>query len=147
MEKRADFHTSNPQVFSALTRAAGSVPAIDARLRALVELRVSQINGCAYCLDMHTQHAREAGESQQRLDCLAAWDETPFFSDAERAALAWAESVTDIGRTRAPDTVYNALKAHYSEREIVDLTMIVAIMNMWNRVAVASRNQPIARSG
>ena len=90
----------------AATRAYIGLSGIDRRLRALVELRVSQINGCAYCVDLHSQQARHAGETQQRLDCLPVWRETTFFDDRERAALAWAESVTLVAETRVPDDVF-----------------------------------------
>src|SRR6202030_3374430 len=87
------------------------------RLRALVELRVSQINGCAYCVDMHSQEARQAGETQQRLDCLPVWRETSFFDDRERSALAWAESVTLISQTGVPDAVYEDARKQFSEKD------------------------------
>lgn len=118
---------------------------IDARLRALVELRVSQINGCAYCIDMHSQEARHAGETQQRLDCLPAWRETTFFDDRERAALAWAESVTLVSETRVPDDVFEQARKQFSEKELVDLTLIVAVMNAWNRLAISFRQGPEPR--
>ena len=108
----------------------------------LVYLRVSQINGCVYCVDLHSRMAREAGENQQRLDCLVAWQECPFFSQAERAAFAWAESLTHISTTHAPDELYQALRQHYSEQQVVDLTMVVALMNSWNRIAIGMRRLP-----
>lgn len=110
----------------------------------LVNLRVSQINGCAYCLDLHCRELRKMGETQQRLDCLAAWREVPFFTDRERAALAWAESLTRIDRTAAPDADYEPLAGHFSEKEIADLTFAIANMNMMNRVGVGLRMVPKA---
>jgi AhpD family alkylhydroperoxidase len=119
----------------------------DARLRALVEIRVSQMNGCAFCLDMHTTEARQAGETQQRLDCLAAWREAPFFSDRERAALAWAEAVTRVEQTHVPDEVYAAVKAQFADKELADLTVVIGMINLWNRLNVAFRREPEPRAG
>ncbi len=112
---------------------------------ALVEMRVSQINGCAFCLDMHATDARKLGERQQRLDCLPAWGECELFDAAEKAALAWAEALTDVSHTHAPDEAYDALTGHFSEQQIVDLTLIVAMINCWNRIAIAHRTQPPGR--
>jgi AhpD family alkylhydroperoxidase len=119
---------------------------IQPRLRALVELRASQINGCAYCVDMHSREARQAGEVQQRLDCLPVWRETTFFDERERAALAWAEAVTLVAQTGVPDPVYEEARKHFSEKELADLTLIVAIINAWNRMAISFRQGPAARA-
>jgi AhpD family alkylhydroperoxidase len=129
----------------ASTRPYIASSAIEPRLRALVELRVSQINGCAYCVDLHSREARQTGELQQRLDCLPVWRETPFFDERERAALAWAESVTLVSETGVPDPVFEEVRKHFSERDLVDLTLIVAVMNAWNRIAVSFRQGPTAR--
>ncbi len=145
MINRIDYYELNPKVIDRLESIDKHIAAIDARLRALVDLRVSQINGCAYCVDLHSELAREAGETQQRLDCLAVWQECPFFDDRERAALAWAETITHLSETHAPDHVYQALTQHFSEREIVDLTYSVAFTNTWNRVAVSFRHLPDIR--
>jgi AhpD family alkylhydroperoxidase len=118
---------------------------LDTRLRDLVDIRVSQINGCAFCLDMHCREARDAGETQQRLDCLAAWRETDLFSAREKAALAWAEAVTLLSHTHVPDDVYAAVREHFSEAEIVDLTMVVIAINSWNRLSVSFRREPPER--
>ncbi len=118
---------------------------VDPKLRALVELRVSQINGCAYCLNLHTQEARHAGEDQQRLDVLSAWRETTFFTDKERAALAWAEAVTQLGPHGVPDDVHDALKAQFTEKEIVDLTLVIVTMNAWNRISIGFHATPPRR--
>ena len=120
--------------------------AIEAGLRHLVELRVSQINGCVYCVDLHSREARQAGEDQQRLDVLPVWRESPFFSDRERAALGWAESVTLVPETGVPDAIYEVARAAFSEKELVDLTLIVAMMNAWNRLAISFRHKPARRS-
>ncbi len=117
----------------------------DARLRALIEIRVSQINGCAYCLDMHATEARHLGETQQRLDCLAAWREAPFFTERECAALAWAEAVTRVSETHVPDDVHAAVQPHFTEKELVDLTAAIGMINLWNRMSVAFRSTPKER--
>ncbi len=105
----------------------------------LVYTRVSQINRCAHCIDMHTKDARAAGETEQRLYALSAWRETPFFSERERAALAWAEAVTELGRDLVPDAVYTEARRHFDERELVELTMATVTINAWNRLAIAFR--------
>jgi AhpD family alkylhydroperoxidase len=110
---------------------------LDQTIIELVNLRISQINGCAYCLDMHAKSLRKGGESDARLDTLAGWRASRHFTDRERAALAWAEAVTDIADTHAPDSVYRPLKEHFSEAEISDLTIAVTLMNAFNRLAVA----------
>ncbi|MEO6847664.1 MAG: carboxymuconolactone decarboxylase family protein [Chthoniobacterales bacterium] len=115
---------------------------IDPLLRNLVEIRISQINGCVYCVDYHTKESRAHGETQPRLDQLPVWQEALLFTDRERAALDWSESVTHISQTHAPDDKYEALKAHFSEKEIVDLTMIISTINAWNRISIAFRNVP-----
>ena len=117
----------------------------DAKLRALVELRVSQINGCAYCLDMHANEARHLGETQQRLDCVAAFREAPFFTERERAALAWAEALTHVSERHAPDDVYAEVKKHFADKELVDLTTVIGMINLWNRVSIAFRSEPAER--
>jgi len=116
--------------------------AIEPTLRHLVWLRVSQINGCAYCVDLHTHEAIRDGEKQQRLDCLVVWREAPFYTDRERAALAWAESLTDISRTHAPDEDYELVSQYFNEKDLVDLTLLIAMMNASNRMAIAFRRQP-----
>ena len=105
----------------------------------LVEIRASQINGCAYCLDMHTKDARAAGETEQRIYALSAWRETPFFTDRERAALEWAEAVTLVAETRVPDDVYEQVRQQFSEEELVELTFAVIVINSWNRLQVSFR--------
>jgi AhpD family alkylhydroperoxidase len=105
----------------------------------LVEIRASQMNGCAYCIDMHTKEARAAGETEQRIYALSAWRETPFFTDRERAALEWAEAVTRIGDTHAPDKIYERVAAEFSEEELVALTFGIVVINSWNRLAISFR--------
>src|SRR6187397_3329488 len=108
-------------------------------LMELVKIRASQINGCAYCLDMHTKDARALGETEQRIYALNAWRETPFFSDRERAALEWAEAVTRVSVDHVPDSVYDAVAPHFSEAELVALTFAVVAINGWNRLAISFR--------
>ena len=115
---------------------------LDPKLIHLVKMRASQINGCAYCLDMHSLDARAEGESEQRLYTLDAWRETPFFTDRERAALAWTEALTLISHTHAPDDVYDEVKKQFSEKEIVDLTFVIGTINLWNRLAISLRAAP-----
>ena len=112
---------------------------LDRRLALLVKIRVSQINGCEYCLHMHTQDARKLGESEQRIYLLDAWHESAMFSPKERAALAWAEALTDIRHSRAPDAAYNEARSQFSEKEMADLSINIAMINAWNRLAIGAR--------
>jgi AhpD family alkylhydroperoxidase len=112
---------------------------IEPRLFVLVEIRASQLNGCAYCIDMHTKDARAAGETEQRIYALNAWRETPFFSDRERAALEWTEAVTRIADTHVPDEVYERVAAQFDEAELVALTFGVVVINSWNRLVTSFR--------
>ena len=113
---------------------------LDHRLIALVNTRVSQINGCAYCLHMHTEQARKLGETEARLYLLDAWHESELYSARERAALAWAESLTDIAATHASDDVYDEARRQFSEKELADLSIVVAMINAWNRLAIGARS-------
>ena len=108
----------------------------------LVKMRASQINGCAYCIDMHSQDARAMGESEQRLYELNAWRETPFYTERERAALLWTEELTLISQGHAPDAVYEEVRQHFSEEELVNLTLAIVAINGWNRLAIGFRSQP-----
>ena len=108
----------------------------------LVKIRTSQINGCAYCLDMHTKDARALGETEQRIYALSAWRETPFFSDRERAALEWAEALARVSADQVPDRVYDAVAPHFSEQELVALTFAAVAINAWNRLAISFRAVP-----
>jgi AhpD family alkylhydroperoxidase len=112
---------------------------IEAGLRHLVRLRVSQINGCAYCVDLHTHEALRDGENSQRLHCLVAWKDTNLFTPRERAALAYAESMTRVAESHVPDADYREVARHFSELELVDLTLMIATMNAWNRMSVSFR--------
>jgi len=114
----------------------------EAPLLELVRMRASQINGCAYCLDMHSKDARAKGESEQRLYALNAWRETPFYTDRERAALAWTESVTLVSQEHVPDSVYEEARQHFSEEELVNLTLAISSINSWNRLCISFRVVP-----
>ena len=113
---------------------------LERSLLELVRLRASVMNGCAYCVDMHTKDARKAGETEQRLYAVPVWRETPFFTARERAALAWTESLTDLPRTGAPDETFAEVARHFTEEELVALTMAIVSINGWNRLAVGFRN-------
>jgi len=108
----------------------------------LIKLRASQINGCAYCLDMHWKDLRASGENEQRMYSLDAWRECPYYSERERAALAWTEAVTKISEGHAEDSLYDEVRKHFNDRELADLTVTVATINAWNRLAIASRMEP-----
>ena len=135
---RLDYLAAAPQAVLALSGAGKYLHAekFDPILKSLVELRVSQINGCAYCLSLHSVEALAHGEKQQRLDCLSAWRETNFFTEREQAALAWAESLTLIADTHAPDDVYASVTKHFEGKDLVDLTLVIVNMNAWNRIAI-----------
>jgi len=115
---------------------------LDRNLLNLIYLRASQINGCAYCLDMHWKDLRTAGETEQRLYSLDAWKESPYYTDRERAALGWTEAVTNLQEGRVADSIYEEMKEFFSEKEIVDLTLAVAAINSWNRLNIALRTVP-----
>jgi AhpD family alkylhydroperoxidase len=115
---------------------------LEAPLVELVRLRASQINGCAYCLDMHTKDARARAEKEQRLYLLQAWQDVSLYSDRERAALAWTEAITKIGETHAPDSIYKEARKHFTDAELVALTMAIVTINGWNRIAIAFRLKP-----
>ena len=115
---------------------------IDPKLLELIKIRASQINGCAYCLDMHTKDARSQSETEQRLYALNAWRETPFFTEKERAALSWTESVTQISTSHAPDEVYEIARRYFDEKELVNITLAVIAINGWNRLAISFRSVP-----
>ena len=109
------------------------------RLIELVKMRASQINGCAYCLDSHSKQLRKAGETEQRIYLLNAWRESPLYSPRERAALAWTDALTRISETHAPDDAYEEVRRHFDEKETVDLTTLIGMINLWNRLAISLR--------
>lgn len=115
---------------------------IDPKMLELIKIRASQLNGCAYCLDMHTKDARAHGETEQRIYALNAWRETPFFNEKERAALAWTEAVTQVSASRVSDEVYEIARQSFDEKELVNITMAIIAINGWNRLAVSFRSVP-----
>jgi len=142
MKARMNYFKAAPDAMEAMVALEGATNdlSIPPALRYLVKMRVSQINGCAYCLHMHAPEARKAGVSQEKLDVLAAWRESPSFDARERAALVWAEAVTRIEATGIPDAAYDALAAAFDEGERVEVTLVVNIINVWNRFAVGFRS-------
>ena len=143
-EQRINYSKVAPEGATILARLEAYIRTTDIEpvLRELVKLRASQINGCAYCIDMHTKDARNEGESEQRLYGLIAWRETPFYSERERVALAWTEAVTKIGENHVSDEIYNQARMHFSEKELVDLTFAVIAINSWNRLAISFQTPP-----
>ncbi len=141
MSPRIDFTRVSPRATQAMLALQSYVnsSSIEHELLELVKMRASQINGCAYCLDMHTKDARAAGETEQRLYLLDAWREAPFYTDRERAALEWTEALTLIHDGHVPDRVYAQARKHFSEEELVDLALAVVAINGWNRLCISFR--------
>jgi AhpD family alkylhydroperoxidase len=145
MQSRLDFTKAAPSAYRAMAALESYVKdssRLEPSLLKLVKMRASQINGCAYCLDMHSKDARAAGESEQRLYALDAWRETPFFTDRERAALAWTEAITLISSGHAPDEVYEEVRQRFTEEELVNLTLGIVAINGWNRMLIGFRAIP-----
>lgn len=144
MKQRLDYSKIVPKALKGMLELEKYVhgSGLERSLYELVKTRASQINGCAYCLDMHTKDARKAGETEQRLYALSAWRETPFYTQKERAALEWTEALTLISENDVPDTLYNAVREHFNEEEMVALTMSIVAINGWNRLAIAFRTVP-----
>ena len=144
MKARMNPYQTAPQTMKALETLEVQIQAsgLEKSLIELVKTRASQINGCAFCINMHTQDARKQGETEQRLYLLNAWREAPLYTDRERAALAWTEAVTLVSETHVPDDVYDDVRRHFSEAETVNLTMLVAAINAWNRIAISFRSIP-----
>lgn len=144
MKPRMDYGKASPAAVRAMMGLEGFVrqSSIEHGLLHLVKMRASQMNGCAYCIDMHSKDARAAGESEQRLYALNAWRETPFYTSRERAALAWTEALTNVQDGHVPDAVYDEARGQLTETELVDLTMAVVAINGWNRLAIAFRAEP-----
>jgi len=140
---RIDYAKAAPGALEAMyglekyVRQSGLEPA----LLELVKLRASQINGCAFCVDMHTKDARARGETEQRLYAVVVWRDTPFFTGRERAALAWTEAVTQVSWQHVPDDVYEWARQHFSEKELVDLTVAIIAINGWNRLSISFRHE------
>lgn len=141
MQPRIDFTKVAPEAVAAMAKVERYVrgSSLEPALLELVKLRASVINGCAYCVDMHTKDARAQGESEQRLYAVSVWREAPFFTERERAALAWTDAVTQVSAGQVADDVYQLTREQFNERELVDLTMAVVAINGWNRLAIAFR--------
>lgn len=144
MQARIDYRKFSPEPLKALLAVESYLlqSGLEPKLLHLIKLRASQINGCAYCIDMHWKDARALDETEQRLYGLDAWRESPYYTERERAALAWTESVTLVSSTNVPDDVFAEVQKYFSEKEIVDLTFAVATINAWNRIAISLRAVP-----
>ena len=144
MQTRLDFLATDKDAIRVMMGVENQIAkgTLDILLKELVRLRASQINGCAFCLDMHVTDARKAGETERRLATVAAWREAPFFSDKERAALEWTESLTLVAQSHVPDAVWEAVRPHFTDAELVELTLLITSINSWNRFSVAFRKMP-----
>ncbi|HTK06284.1 MAG TPA: carboxymuconolactone decarboxylase family protein, partial [Ktedonobacteraceae bacterium] len=144
MTERISYSKAAPGAYRAMAGLERYVreSGLESSLLELVKLRASQINGCAYCLDMHWKDARAKGESEQRLYSLNAWRETSFYSERERAALAWTESLTLVSENHVPDELYEQVRPHFSEEELVNLSLAIVTINGWNRLAIGFRTEP-----
>jgi AhpD family alkylhydroperoxidase len=142
--QRLNYYKANPAALKAMMGVEERIgkSALEKSLTELVRLRASQINGCAYCVDMHTTDARKGGETERRLATVVVWRETPFFTDRERAALEWTEALTLVSQNHVPDAVWEAVRPHFSDEELVDLTLLVTAINAWNRFAISFRTLP-----
>lgn len=143
MQPRLSYAKAAPGAYQAMASLENYIrqaSGLEHSLLELVRTRASQINGCGFCIDMHTKEARAAGETEQRLYCLNAWRETPFYTDRERAALEWTEAITLIGEGHAPDDVYTRTRAEFSDEEMVNLTLAIVTINGWNRLAIGFRS-------
>ena len=143
MKTRLEYWKVSPGGYKALMSLEAHLrdSGLDKPLLHRIKLRASQINGCAYCIDMHWKDARAAGETEQRLYGLDAWRESPYYTDRERAAFEWTEALTNIQQGHAPDEVYDLVRSHFSEKELADLTWAIAGINAWNRIAIAFRSE------
>jgi AhpD family alkylhydroperoxidase len=148
MQQRIDVTKVSPAAFQALAGLQAYVDksGLDPKLRELVKIRASQINGCAYCLAMHTRDARKLGETDERMHLLDAWREAPLYSARERAALEWIEAITLVAQGHIPDESFEEVRKQFSEKEIIDLTVAAIAINSWNRAAIAFRVTPQVES-
>jgi len=144
MSQRLNYCKAAPELLRAMMEVEKLLEAsgIDSTIRHLVKIRASQINGCAFCIDMHWKDARAAGESEMRLYSLDAWRESPFYSEQEQAALEWTESLTRVSETHAPDDVFELVRAQFDDKQLAELTWAIAAINAWNRMAIGFRAQP-----
>src|SRR5690348_9541030 len=144
MKQRLNYGEVSPEAIKPMLTLTAYLKhcGLEPKLLELIKIRSSQMNGCAYCLDMHTKDARKLGETEQRIYALSAWRETPFFTDRERAGLEWTEAVTNVGGSHVPDDVFELARKFFNEKELVDLTMAVIVINGWNRLAIGFRTVP-----
>lgn len=144
MKARFNYYTASPDTMKAMFNSQAVIEAtgLEARLINLVELRASQINGCAFCMHMHSAQARKNGVSNEHLDTLAGWRDTDWFSEREQAALGWTEYLTRLSQGGDGDAAYEALAEHFSEKERSDLTYVIGVINMWNRFSVGFQTHP-----
>src|SRR5688572_9424954 len=148
MKPRLNHQKAAPETIKAMVARESHLASsgLEQSLYHLVKTRASQINGCAYCIHMHSRDARAHGETEERLYLLDAWRESPLYSDRERAALAWTEALTHISETHAPDDVYEEVRRHFSEVETVNLTMLIGMINLWNRLSIGMRSvHPVSK--
>jgi AhpD family alkylhydroperoxidase len=141
---RLNAYEAAPDAMRAVQRVEAYIQqcGLEKRLIELVKMRASQINGCAYCLHVHSADARRAGETEQRLYLLNAWHEAPLYTERERAALAWTEALTRVEETHAPDSTYDEVRQHFKDKELADLTTLIGLINLWNRLAIGFRYRP-----
>jgi len=144
MKIRLDYGSVSPESLKGMYELEKYVhgSGLERKLYELVKIRASQINGCAYCLDMHTKDARKAGETEQRLHVLSAWREAPFYTDRERKALEWTEALTLVSQNHVSDELYESVKKHFTDKELVALTMAIVAINGWNRLAIGFGSEP-----
>jgi AhpD family alkylhydroperoxidase len=144
MEQRINYMKTNREVVKLMMglEEYKKTTGIDSELIELIKIRASQINGCAYCLDMHTKDARAMGETEQRIYCLSAWRESPFYSEQERAALELTEAVTAISANGVPDELYERVRLHFDEKQYIDLVTMIITINGWNRLAISAKSIP-----
>ncbi|WP_243524992.1 carboxymuconolactone decarboxylase family protein [Bacillus pseudomycoides] len=144
METRFLMGKINPEGYKAMAGLEKYLmtTSIDETLKELIKIRASQINGCAYCIDLHTKDARKLGETEQRIYALNAWRETPFFTEAERAVLALTESITLVAETHVPDEVYEEVRKYFEEKQVAEIIMQIVAINAWNRIGVSTRLMP-----
>ena len=144
MEARMNYAKAAPGAMKAMSALESYLAncGLEPGLKELVKLRASQLNGCAYCVDMHSLDARALGEAEQRLYALPVWPETPFFSEREQAALLWTEKLTLISHDHVPDAVYEQVRPHFSDEELANLTLVIATINAWNRFGISFRDVP-----
>jgi AhpD family alkylhydroperoxidase len=149
MHARLSMTKASPEAYQAMLAFSNfsKTSGIEPALAELVKIRASQINGCAFCLHMHVRDARAKGETEERIYLLDAWREAPLFSDRERAALAWTEAMTRLGPDGVPDTVFETVRQHFSETEIVNLSLIIVGINSWNRLMIGFRVPPAVKTG